>query len=92
MMNNQIKTVHSHMVIIKTKSKYTRDTENFGLKSLFSPISFSQTFEQIYYVFQCVLTKNPGVIVFGSLKQLIHHIAELTLAQIFIETVCTVLA
>lgn len=43
-MNNQIKTVHSHKVIIKTKSKYTRDTENFGLKSM-------QTFEQIYYVF-----------------------------------------
>lgn len=49
-MNNQIKTVHSHKVIIKTKSKYTRDTENFGLKSLFSPISFFQTFEQIYKV------------------------------------------
>lgn len=49
-MNNQIKTVHSHKVMIKTKSKYTRDTENFGLKSLFSPISFFQTFEQIYKV------------------------------------------
>lgn len=49
-MNNQIKTVHSHKVIIKTKSKYTRDTENFGLKSLFNSILFSKTFEQIYNV------------------------------------------
>lgn len=47
MMNNQIKTVHFHKVIINTKSKYTRDTQNFESKSLFIPNSFSQTFEQI---------------------------------------------
>lgn len=40
----------------------------------------------------CTYKKKPGLVVLGSLKQLIHHIPELTLAQIFIETVCTVLA
>lgn len=38
MMNNQIKIAHFHKVVIKTKSKYTFNTENFESKSLFIPL------------------------------------------------------